>query len=462
MKSATSFERACVLAFVIYGLLSACVMMWKLPPFMGPDEPNHLKRANLVANGSLVGQRFGEGSSVNSGGDTEVNLDKAVRIFDPVKFNSSNKVTPSELTAAKAVPWGPEIAPEGFSNTAVYPPAFYIPQSFAVLIGKVTGQSILSTLTLARLANALSCIVVGTFAVALAGRARFFLLCVLLLPMSVELFSRSSPKTGSSSPLSALACALIVRALGEGRPMTRNEIAGVAVCIGLVGLTKPPYALLAFILLFVSAGATKAVEFVAFGSALVPGVAWNAWMMATVQTPLLRKGADRACSARRTRSPFLLHHPAWRFQVSDSTMCERISASMWCRLSAIWAGSTPAFASALLRSVAYLVLAFAATYGFRGISRSGICILVVLAVVFAAVFAGLYVALYACWSSTVDGVQGRYFLPVLALLPAAIVGSKRDRPPAWLDKACVQQAAPGRCRHRVSSPMSVLCHGTSA
>jgi hypothetical protein len=433
MKILRSPDRLRVVAFVVFGILLTLLVRWKLPPFMGADEMNHIRRANMLTHGVLIGERFPTPVGMGAGSVSDSNLNRVGDCYQPMAGNPGRKVWELSCTdTVSSIGWGDRTERDEFSNTVVYPPIFYLPQTLAIGLGKLAGQSVQSTVGFARLLNALSCIAIGALAIALAGRARAWLFCVLLLPMTVAL-DATVTQDGLLIATAALASALLVRSQAEGRAATKLEISAAAICLGLVGMAKPPYVLLAFLLLAVHAE-KKQWQFIACASALALGLAWNMWMAKAVQVPMYR---PEVALNEPAQAQYLLHHIGTIPNIAAHTA--RQGATQYAAQVIGILGWLDTPLPKRFYMLAYLVLLVAAAFTYSGVSRRSLFNLGLLLFTFVSIFGALYLAFTPVGKDFVEGVQGRYFLPLLALAPLALVGRPPGRESKWTESPLAQR-----------------------
>jgi hypothetical protein len=420
MKNGAGTDGRFAYLFAAYGLLFSFLVLWRLPPFMGPDELAHLKRADQIASGGLIGERVDLGGRVVAGGRCETSLEQADSYYEPLEFHPERKVDPRAAAAAGELGWGSASAPQAFENTAVYPPFFYLPQAIAIAIGKMLGLTVVRTMLLARAANALACVLVGALAVWLAGRLWPLFFSVLLLPMSVALYS-SVTQDGAMIVTAALAAALIGRSLVEGRTMSRAELLGASACLLAVGIAKPPYMLLALALLLARTE-RPGLRWQAVAAVGALALGWHLLMALKVQTPIYRPDAviDAGGQAR-----YLLHHPLAVPTVAFKTLAHGGGEYVAQTIGVL--GWLDTLLPKPFYGAAIVVLVLAGWLTARSSDgRVSWPLIGLLAVTAVGIFGAFYIAYTPVAAPYVEGVQGRYLLPLAAMLPLAFANGRRE------------------------------------
>lgn len=427
--------------FAVLATVSAFFLVWSLPPFQTADELAHIYRADMITHGYWVAARLPADGRIAAGGEADVAIVDAYRPFHHIPFKPDEKAKLEDYAMAFAARWDGRTFNAAAENTAPYPPVFYLPQAAAIAIGKTLDLPVVQTLYLARAANALTCILVGFFALLLAGRAHLPLFAVLLLPMSVSLYASVS-QDGLIIAVTGLGVAVLARALSEDRPLRTAEVWASAACFALVGMTKQPYILLCLTPLAVSAE-RAVVKRLAVAASLAVAIGWAGWMALAVQTPLIREDAPTDAMGQLR---FLLGDPlavltiaVKTFQVwGDEYYQQFIGILGWLdtRL------PRPYYAAAslvlLLSFLPLLLNRRVADWSAPPVGR----IFAVTMAIALATGALLFGALYMVWTPVgqlwVDGVQGRYFLPLAALLPLIFASRRHPAPesqasgPVWM------------------------------
>ncbi|WP_293678593.1 DUF2142 domain-containing protein, partial [uncultured Phenylobacterium sp.] len=301
-------------------------------------------------------------------------------------------------------------------------PVLYAPPAAAVAVGRHYGWTVLDTLHLARALNALVSIALGFAALCLARQARLAMFAILSLPMSVALYAAVS-QDGPLIGLTALAVAVLSRAMGESRPLSRAETVFLAVCFGAIGMAKPPCALLVF-LLMAAPTQSRPLKYAAGGLALAAALGWSGWMSlsgwaAPPPPGLAPDPADQA--------GFLLKNLDALPAIASDTLAihGRPYADQFVGVLG-WLDTLlpqPFYRAAwLMLGVALLApAAVGLERGWRAMRWTAPLVAVVAA---GAVFAALYLGWTSVGGRIVEGVQGRYLLPLALVLPLGLEGPR--------------------------------------
>ena len=415
------FGSQCVLAVLLLAIL--------VPPFQNSDEFNHADRADQVSYGGLLARRYG--GPETSGGKVDPGIDGVDNIIGTVRFHPDRKVSGTMLQAADAIRWSGRVNMT-FANTAIYSPLLYLPSVPGLWAGKALRLSIARTLILARATSGLTCVLVASVAIAAAGPAATFLFVVLSLPMSLSLFGALS-QDGPMLALAALAVAMAGRAQEAGRD-GRTHYWIMCGCLALLGVGRPAYACLCIL-----PGVLPHISLRRrILGILVPALATILWFsLASIATAInsdASRGVDPGLQLQA-----LLQHPNQLWVLLGSILHGpqgMEGASFWDEMIGILG-----WIDVVLPSWFYAFSAFVLPAAMlTALSRAkpllpspaqGIMFVAGLAAL-AAIFLLSYIGWTPVGLPAVQGVQGRYFLPIVLFIPCMLPAVQS----AWLTPIC--------------------------
>jgi uncharacterized membrane protein len=399
------------------------------PPFQNPDEVNHYLRAVQIARGELAGYRLSGPDWVsppNSGGHSDPGVIAASGPFAHVKFNPQQQVHKSDFSVASSTSFGSDEL-IGFGNTATYPPFLYLPSVVAIWIGLVAKTTIVTTLYLSRAANGITALLISALAISLACRTRWVIAALAMLPMTSALYVSASQDALLIS-LSLLLVGIVDRIGTERRPASSVELAAIFLVASLIGMARPPYGVIALLPLAISTGSACRECAVAIGIVCCIA-AWTIY--ATKVASVDMNGADAGAQITH-----IFWHPldiipiAWRTlkEFSGNYLREFIGVLGW--LDTVlpkW------FVRAVGIALAVTSLGVcASTPGPRPWLSFVIAMLGSVAV-----FGAQYLTWTRPLAPFVDGVQGRYFIPLAPVLALALPAAPKFIRPVlpWLSMA---------------------------
>ncbi len=386
--------------FVVLGLSTALLFTFVTPPFQVPDEVGHFWRAVSIAHGAVIPRVEPSGgvAQVPQGYSTLVYVfwrDTAgahdVKITWP-QFQTSRYV---RLEAEK-------------SATVTFPPGYtpvpYIPQIAAALITRLIPTRPVITFYLGRLFNAIAYVLLIALAIRIAPALRWLFAAAALLPMALYLAASWSPDAMTIATSFLFAAALLRGA------RTSRDVALLAICGAVVGLCKPAYFLIALLALVtpIVRGYGRAIIIVATAA----GVAIAMWSAARTFAPA-RPDAhiDPAAQVQCIR-----HQPTRFIEALRSEMRFDYVRQAVGRLGLL----DVSLPDAVVWAELLLLLLCAWTAGNVSVPVRLAALIVSLSTI-----AGVALSLYIGWTPpcarSIDGLQGRYLLPIVPVL-FAIVG----------------------------------------
>ena len=412
-------------AYLVFALLWGTVMVFLVPPFQVPDENAHYFRSWSVAEFQVLARR-----------DKVVTVPENVaklpdRIGSAVADWSTNHYSPR---SAQALLWEPlssrlSETSTGVASAGTYGPIGYLPQAFGIEFARLIGRSPLLGFYLARLFNLVASVLIVFFALRLIPFGRPLVALVALLPMTVAEMASVSPDGLALS--GALLIIALVLNLSRRRDLSMKNMLVLGVAAALLLNAKPGYAVLSLLVFMLAprqlGGARRwlvgvlAVLAAVFGLAAVlqavaPPISFAALAAAGVV------GVDPA-----TQLHLVLSNPIAFLQVLAATF-----AASWTSL----LGQTYGVLGWLTVAMPTVGLLTAALAGLLFLERDEVVPTtpwqrLVLGGTATVLVGELSVMLYLSWTAvgapTIDGLQGRYFIPVVLLGLLTVYGIRMTR-----------------------------------
>lgn len=235
------------IAIPIVGLLIVTI-----PALQGWDEATHFLRAYQVSDLDFNPDRFGDH---NAGDKTPVDIvqlhDAAVSdLILSAQTNLERKVHPGfYLTFLKDNSPSDMTVNKFFEGSAVYSPVSYIPQSMGIFIARNLHLPLLTYIYLGRLLNAVLFILIVYFAIKLSPRGKWVIFAIGLLPTSITTAATLSPDAILNS-CSLLLISLFVYGIVNKNSLTKRYMLLVMAIVAVLSLTKQSYFILGFLFLF--------------------------------------------------------------------------------------------------------------------------------------------------------------------------------------------------------------------
>lgn len=176
------------LLFIILFSFSCIITSVVIPPFQSPDEFHHIRRAYTFSHGLLINEISGN----TSGGSIDTGLELYFTKFNHLPFHPEKKINQAIKQEAKSIKWSGSYQFSGFPNTAVYFPLSYLPQAIAIKVGELFDLTVNKTYYLARYFSLLTIIILLYFSFRIT-EPHPLVYFLLMLPISI--FQCSSAST---------------------------------------------------------------------------------------------------------------------------------------------------------------------------------------------------------------------------------------------------------------------------
>ncbi len=228
-----------VLAIFISGILISNFT----PPFMAPDESNHIKRAYLFSKGEILLKTY---KNSDSGGFVDKGLLNYINTYY-LKFmaNRDAKITTRETFEANKIKWEKIKDFSALGGGSFYFPLIYTPQAIGLLLGEQLNLSVSQSFKIARFLSLLVACTVLFFAFKIL-QPPTLTIALLVLPMTLFQLA-SSCIDGISTSLFVL---LISIYLKTNFKMNWYQIS-LASLLTLVLTTSRPHTLPFLLFLFI-------------------------------------------------------------------------------------------------------------------------------------------------------------------------------------------------------------------
>jgi uncharacterized membrane protein len=424
--------------FVFVGLLAGVVLAALFPPFSIADEPAHFLRAFHISSGRLVPERTTDAI----GGVLPASLPRlAEELAGRLPFDPAQKVDPRVVLAALRRPLGEETRFVDFRNAGFVTALPYLPQAAGIALGRAFGAPPLVLFYLARFFNLLVTTAIIWWALRLLPSRRWLVALVALTPMATSLRGSVSADAFTIAAAFLLVAVVASHAWGPARLFDGRDHLVLVACSTAVCLTKLPYCPLVFLVLLLPAERFRPGERrLRLGSLflVVAGAtglaAWSAYHM---DLPL-RPGVDRVLQIRDALAEpgrFVLLLAGDAIAHGPRYLAQLIGVNLgWLDVRVPW-----------WVIFTYLTaLAGLAVFDVDARRIPSASARLVLAVVLAVALVSITASQYATWTpyraARIEGVQGRYFLPV-APLAALLFQSRRGAGHLDLDRLGIWLAA---------------------
>ena len=422
--------------YLLYAIPMVYMAATITPPYQNPDEPNHFLRAEQVTRGIMMPvfkydtAKLSRADSLarnplfsypdRGGFSADKGIFEAETAFVNAEQKPDVKIDLQKVKECRKVNWGTGIVYLNFGNTAIYPPIVYLMPALGIAIGKLFNLSILNTMSVARVLNGALSIAMCFFALTLAKRSKVLLFIVLLFPMTIALFASIS-----QDPF-LISCAFLLTAIidnvefDENKSYSKWQIYAIIILISIIGVAKPPYILLGFVLLFLKL--SPKIKILSIG---VPIVVLASWLIVNHAAFMIKFAPAEMGFNPKLQVAYIIHHPFkfiglffnWSSKGVNFFSHMFVGVLGWLDLS---------FTN-VYYVIAYITLfsGLIVSSGLNGYNN--LKVRIVLLVAFVMTFAAILTAQYVTWtkleSTFLDGMQGRYLTPAYPFLALALSSS---------------------------------------
>ncbi|MCX5634369.1 MAG: DUF2142 domain-containing protein [Planctomycetota bacterium] len=393
------------------------------PPFQVADEPAHFYRAYQVSEGVIKGQRQQD----VSGGLLPVSLASVSRqISGNIPFHPENKQEIGDLLRGLRMPLDrTERGFIPFVNTTIHTPLVYIPQAVGILFGRILSDSVLVLMYFGRLTNLIFWVALVYHAIKITPVFKYLFLVLALAPMS--LFQAASLSADSlTNALSFLWIAVcLMFSCQRCTPIKKRELCMLLILSVMVSLSKQVYLILVFLVFLIPSDkfGGKRNKWRASLTLIVLSLVCSAGWLYSIRDIYVpfRDGIQI-----QTQLHFILSSPFKYAEILLGTFREQ-----WWLLPAGYIGILGWLDTPLLlwQYPYYTVLFIAVALSERSVE----CLFslknrVLIFFVFLAGVILIFTSQYLSWTlpkaSLIEGLQGRYFIPVCPLLLMLLYNQK--------------------------------------
>ncbi len=415
------------------GLVFGLLFVFITPPFQSPDENWHFYRSYQVSEGTMGATKFDEATA---GGWLPRSLLSTVdEISSGIKFQPKNKQS-LDLVMAHLSAYHAPLEPTDrtiieFPQQALSSPVSYLPQAAGLAVGRLLRLSPLGLTYVARLSNLLVALLLTRWAIRICPLMPWGMVLLAMTPMGVFQRSTMSPDALLNAAAFLFIAVILRAAFAKGHQLFRGElwlIGGLAV---VLGQCKPPYLLLTLLYFLIPAvryGGMKKYWLIFLGIFAANLLFLGLWTIFTKEWQVPNPEAPNTIVALRdgrdtSRLPaeqieYLQENPLRLITIFANTIREY--SFNWL---VTYLGKLGWLDTSLSWNIRWGVLGMLFLVAFfegdpqRQLSaRQRLLMLTV----FVMVSAALAVALYVIWCATrgevIDGLQGRYFIPISPLL----------------------------------------------
>lgn len=408
-------------AFLILGIIFGIAFLLITPPFQVADESTHFYKSLYLSDGHILPEKQGD----ETGFYVTKSAIETVGAFQSLPFHPENKIkmdyTPS-LVNLPLLNSNKTFVDCSLFAIVSYPPFPYLASASVIFLGKLFNFSPLVLFYLGRIVNLLLYVLIIYMAIRLMPVHKWVLLLLTLMPMTI--FEAASFSVDSFTiAVSFLTIALLFNfTFNDGKKeLSNKDISVIGILFLILALSKQVYALLIFLFFMLPASKVggckkKFFKFVYIFLPIVLVVAFWSFLIKGLYTPV---GAKSQLS-------FLLSSPLAFPKILVNTLFINTNSYIF-----MFAGSLLGWLDTPLPDwliYFYLIILILTALLDKNEIKINLKQKIVPLIIFIAISVSIFFLEYLTWTSVgnnkINGVQGRYFIPIAPLLFLSLYNNK--------------------------------------
>lgn len=389
--------------FLIIWVLLGLMYMFTNPVFNVPDEGNHFCRAFEISSGYMISEYDAENERAGRELPLDVDIYKLKESWKDFSVNKDMVISENKVF-------------QNFANTALYSPVSYIPQAIGIFLGRQISANIVVIAYFGRIFNWIWIGFLLYLSIKVAPLGKEMLVLIALMPMNVHEAVSLAPD-GMVVALSMFMVAYTMYLCRqEAEKLKIKQIIVlyvVAIYISLLKIVYLPFCLVYFLIPSERFGDKKYKIFHAIGLAVL-AIGVNLVWLKICNRFLITTGTDATVQFQ-----YILKEPLNYLVTIFRTVYD--SAESWVlQMMGNSLGHLNIQVSPILILVYFSMII--RKYKFNGKITSGVIIgNIFQRIIFGAIvcftllliFTSLYMQWTPVYKSTIDGIQGRYFIALL-------------------------------------------------
>ncbi|MFZ1085286.1 MAG: DUF2142 domain-containing protein [Terracidiphilus sp.] len=423
------------------GAIGAIPLILFTPPFQVPDENWHFYRAYELSEFKILSEVRNGVSGADLPDSLPQLVKQSVYTRDEILYPATPAPLAQTMSHASILLNSSVRHFVAFPGSAYYSPLPYLPQALGIAVGRLFGLGPLGLLYLGRLFNCLTALGLVGFAVYTIPFAEEMILLVGLLPMSLYLYASLSPDAaliGCALVFIALSLAAVARGSWKAWELSLAAVSSAVFCV-----VKPVYIPLLLAGLVPHLFQRRKIASVIRSHAILLAVALGAtmgWMLLahSSMTPPL----DGAHPSDQMR--LIIHNPMVFVRALANSLGPIQIFVNYLETVGIFGWLTVAMSPGIIYILPLAGLVILGILGIRTNMEFPLTRRLWLLALFLVSAFLIYLAMYLLTASVgqdkIIGVQGRYFIPILALAGLSAI---RPAPaglyptPAWYGSAAI-------------------------
>ncbi|MCP1225885.1 DUF2142 domain-containing protein [Sebaldella sp. S0638] len=396
--------------FLLLALSYGTIMVFLFPPFQVPDEKMHFFKAYAIAKREFVPEKLAMNKNGNELPLSILKLSNAIK-SEEVKFKYEEKIELSDLKNSILIPVDKNKQDKiSLQGAAIVNPLSYIPQSLGIFLGETFNLPIMIIFFMSRLFNFGVWTLIMYISIKKVPKIGNILLTLALMPLSIQQGISCSPDALINA-FSFLFISYMLR-LYLLNEETFNWKYGLCFFLGIFMPTTIKVVYLLFILLLIGLPVKKFNGYKKYSIVIISILFFTllvniGWSVLSPENPVSPVG----------QISYLKHNIMDYIGTVYLTTREMSQFYIESSIGVLgWLDTRIPY----LMIYAYIILLLIHTFSKRIMPTKDFKMNVFMILYLLGSYVGILTALYIAWTKPgekfVDGVQGRYFFPILPIL----------------------------------------------
>ena len=406
-RNKLKLHNVALVLIIIFGLL----LIFFTPPLSFIDESAHFTRAELISEGQLYPEYTDKGIPVNDYYFGMQNSFYGTTILDDGSYNNP-------ITDHKGY-WGWTTSSPFYS---------YLFSALGILIAKLLNLTAIWALYLSRIANLVVYGITSYFMVKIIPKYKLHLVVFSTLPLCISQAASSTYDAFILTFVLIIVTYFIKMYLGE---VNKKNLAIFLVSILLISLIKQPYIILAFLVFILPFDDDKLKKISII--TLIALIIVTVLSVGSLFSSLFTTTAIQSYNTSSTTNVSFVGQT--RFILSNPLIIPVLFKDMLVSIPDLFLLKANFFHYTGYKGIKLINFMYVIFYLLFALFHKIDVNLkknerIFLALIFLVIYVGIYIVFYLTWSplgsSTILGVQSRYFLPIIAFLPLIINVKSRE------------------------------------
>ena len=402
----------------IYVILAFCFLpfyLFAFPQAQIPDEFGDYNRSLEISMGYLTSEYKGE--KLGAGRELSTNIEKV--FSNNAKYKDTLNVM--DITLNKKSRF------YDFANKSLYSFPCYIPQVLGITLGRIINIPIMGQIYLGRVFNYLLFVLLGYFSIKYLPAKKELALFIFLLPITLQEAISLSPDAITIGVSSLFVSMILAFRYNKDKMLSKKELFFLALLAIILSLCKIVYLPICFLLFLLPSSCFKSKKHKYIYTIFIISIA-TILNLIWLDISSLYLNAFHHRSNSSLQLEYIISNPlkylATFINTLDVYLVNYLVTMVGGQLGPLTINTSTPIVIITLIILFYLIVSNNKKY-FLNIKERVFMIIIVLIVV-ALVFTSIYMQWNSVENKIIEGIQGRYFIPLLLLLAGAFMSNKKN------------------------------------